>query len=152
MYPYTPIPTPFFSNILLCFILLLMNNSTSGLENGCSLAKNLLSFKEVVGAHFSSLFFFGFILYILALPTLLEMLLDLNRLLEKSFVAKYRTWNMLVWWYVHLMSIRFPMHNFQPLYELGFWCSISQDFLKIIFIIFLVTKKWLEGATSVSSL
>ena len=58
MYSHTPIPTPFFANFLFCFILLLMNNSTSGLENGYSLAKNFLSFKEAVGARFSSFSWF----------------------------------------------------------------------------------------------
>ena len=35
-----------------------MNSSTLGLENDCSLAKNFLSFKEVIGAHISSFFWF----------------------------------------------------------------------------------------------
>ena len=55
MYPH---PTPFFTNFLLCFILLQMNNSTSSLENNCSLAKNFLNFKEAIGARFSSFFWF----------------------------------------------------------------------------------------------
>ena len=58
MYPHTLIPTPFFANFLLCFILLLMNSSTSGLKNGYSLAKNFLSFKEAVAARFTSFFWF----------------------------------------------------------------------------------------------
>ena len=53
-----PIPTPFFTKFLLRFILLLMNSSTSGLENDCSLVKNFLSFKEAVGARFSSFSWF----------------------------------------------------------------------------------------------
>ena len=36
----------------------LMNSNTSGLENDCSLVKNFLSFKEAVGARFSSPFWF----------------------------------------------------------------------------------------------
>ena len=56
--PIPPIPTPFFANFLFCFIFLLTNSSTSSLENDCSLAKNFLSFKEVVGG-----LFFGFILH-----------------------------------------------------------------------------------------
>ena len=35
-----------------------MNSSTSGLENGCLLAKNFMSFKEAVGARFSSFLWF----------------------------------------------------------------------------------------------
>ena len=56
--PIPPVPTPFFANCLFCFILLLMNSSTSSLENDYLLAKNFLSFKEVVGG-----LFFGFILH-----------------------------------------------------------------------------------------
>ena len=66
---YTPIPTPFFANFLLCFILLLMNSSTSSLENDDSLTKKLFEFQRMLELVFS--LFFGFILYILALPTLL---------------------------------------------------------------------------------
>ena len=49
---HIPIPTPFFANFLFCFILFLMNKSTSDLENDYSLAKNFLSFKEAVGGLF----------------------------------------------------------------------------------------------------
>ena len=61
--PILPFPLLSLLIFLFCFILLLMNNSTSGLENGCSLAKNFLSFKEAVGARFSSFFFWFHSLY-----------------------------------------------------------------------------------------
>ena len=50
-----------------------MNISSSDLMSYCSLAKNNLSFREVVGIVFPS--FFGFTLHILVIHSLLEMLL-----------------------------------------------------------------------------
>ena len=98
MYPHTLIPTPFFANFLLCFILLLMNSNTSGLENDYSLAKNILSFKEVVGARFSSFFWFHFLYFGFTYSIGDALILLLEQLVAN---AKF------IWHLTHLMKVIF---------------------------------------------
>ena len=98
MYPHTLIPTPFFANFLLCFILLLMNSNTSGLENDYSLAKNILSFKEVVGARFSSFFWFHSLYFGFTYPIGDALILLLEQLVANA---------NFIWYLTHLMKVIF---------------------------------------------